>query len=98
MRSPWLLALPLAVVLGVFLVVPLLVLIVVSFLDYDSVQILWVFVLENYREALTSAATWNIFGVTLGYAAATWAVTLVPSRCRTRPGAWGCSWSARCHS
>jgi putative spermidine/putrescine transport system permease protein len=77
MRSPWLLALPLAVVLGVFLVIPLLVLVVVSFLDYDSVQILWTFVLENYREALTSATTWNTFGVTLGYAVTTWVVTLV---------------------
>ena len=77
MSAQWLLALPLAVVLGVFLVIPLLMLVVVSFLDYDSVHILWVFVLENYREALTSAATWNTFGVTLGYAAATWAITLL---------------------
>ena len=76
MRSPWLLALPLAVVLGVFLVIPLLMLIVVSFLDYNSVQILWRFVLENYREALTSATTWNTFGVTLAYALTTWAITL----------------------
>ena len=77
MRSAWWLALPLVAVLAVFLVIPLAVLVVVSFLDYDSVQILWSFVLENYREALTSATTWTTFGVTFEYAAITWAITAV---------------------
>jgi putative spermidine/putrescine transport system permease protein len=72
----WLLALPLILVLGVFLVIPIIMLIVVSFLDYDSVQILWTFVLENYRQALTSSVTWDTFAVTFEYALATWAITL----------------------
>jgi putative spermidine/putrescine transport system permease protein len=72
----WLLALPLTLVLGVFLVIPIIMLIVVSFLDYNSVQILWSFVLDNYGEALTSAVTWETFAVTIKYAVITWAITL----------------------
>lgn len=71
-----LLAAPLAVILGVFLVVPILMLIVVSFLDYDSVQIIWRFVISNYVQALSSAVTWRTFAITLRYAAFTWAITL----------------------
>ncbi len=74
--GPWLLALPLTLVLGIFLVIPILMLVVVSFLDYDSVQILWTFVWQNYIESLTSSVTWDTFGVTLEYAAITWAITL----------------------
>jgi putative spermidine/putrescine transport system permease protein len=74
--GPWLLALPLTLVLGVFLVIPILMLVVVSFLDYNSVQILWSFVLDNYGEALGSAVTWETFAVTIKYAAITWAITL----------------------
>jgi putative spermidine/putrescine transport system permease protein len=74
--GPWLLAAPLTLVLGVFLVIPILMLVVVSFLDYNSVQILWSFVLDNYGEALTSAVTWETFAVTIKYAAITWTITL----------------------
>lgn len=70
-----LLATPLALILGVFLVIPILMLIVVSFLDYNSVQILWHFVLSNYTEALSSWVTWRTFAITLRYAAFTWVVT-----------------------
>jgi len=74
--GPWLLATPLTLVLGIFLVIPILMLVVVSFLDYDSVQILWSFVLTNYGEALSSSVTWQTFAVTIKYAAITWAITL----------------------
>lgn len=74
--GPWLLAMPLTLVLGVFLVIPILMLVVVSFLDYNSVQILWSFVLDNYGEALSSAVTWETFAITIKYAVITWAITL----------------------
>jgi putative spermidine/putrescine transport system permease protein len=74
--GPWLLATPLALILGIFLVIPIIMLIVVSFLDYNSVQILWSFVLDNYGEALSSAVTWETFAVTIKYAVITWAITL----------------------
>jgi putative spermidine/putrescine transport system permease protein len=74
--GPWLLAAPLTLVLGIFLVIPILMLIVVSFLDYNSVQILWSFVLDNYGEALSDPVTWETFLVTIKYAVITWAITL----------------------
>lgn len=74
--GPWLLATPLTLVLGFFLVIPILMLIVVSFLDYNSVQILWSFVLSNYSEALSSIVTWKTFAITIKYAVITWAITL----------------------
>ncbi len=75
--STWLLALPLTIVLAVFLVIPIIMLVVVSFLDYDSVQILWSFVLQNYQESLFSSVTWDTFGVTLKYAAITWLISVL---------------------
>ncbi len=72
----WLLATPLALVLGIFLVIPIIMLVVVSFLDYNSVQILWSFVLDNYGQALSDPVTWETFAVTIKYAVITWAITL----------------------
>jgi putative spermidine/putrescine transport system permease protein len=72
----WLLAGPMAIVLAIFLVIPIAMLIVVSFLDYNSVQILWSFVLQNYQDALTSVVTWKTFGVTIEYAVITWVITV----------------------
>ena len=40
MRAPYLQAAPLALILGAFLLLPMVALIVVSFFDYDSVQII----------------------------------------------------------
>lgn len=70
------LAAPLALVLGVFLVLPLAALLVVSVFDYDSVQIIPAFVLDNYREVLTSPVVWRTYLNTAKYAVLTWAVTL----------------------
>ena len=71
----WLQATPLALVLGVFLALPMLALLVVSFFDYDSVQIIPGFVLTNYQEALGSAVTWRTYLNTLRYTAIVWALT-----------------------
>ena len=68
-------ATPLALVLGVFLALPMLALLVVSFFDYDSVQIIPGFVLTNYQEALGSAVTWRTYLNTLRYTAIVWALT-----------------------
>ncbi len=71
-----LLALPLATILGLFLLLPLTALLVVSFFDYDSVRIIPDFVLDNYKDVLTSATVWRTYLNTAKYAALTWAVTL----------------------
>ncbi len=73
--TAWLQATPLALVLGVFLALPMVALLVVSFFDYDSVQIIPGFVLTNYREALGSAVTWRTYLNTLRYTAIVWGLT-----------------------
>ncbi|MGI4796434.1 MAG: ABC transporter permease [Janthinobacterium lividum] len=68
---------PLTLLLAAFVVIPLLAIIVVSFLDYDSVRILPNFVLTNYTDLLFSSVTWRTYFNTLRYAAIVWAITLV---------------------
>jgi putative spermidine/putrescine transport system permease protein len=70
-------ATPLAAILAVFLLVPIATLIVVSFFDYDSVQIIPGFVLTNYRDVLLSATTWWTYLETLKFTAIVWALTLL---------------------
>jgi putative spermidine/putrescine transport system permease protein len=69
-------AAPLAITFVCFLVFPIAAIVVVSFLDYNSVQILPRFTLENYRELLFSFVTWKTYLNTFRLAALTWAVTL----------------------
>lgn len=69
--------LPLALVLLAFVVVPLATILVVSFLDYDSVRIIPRFVLDNYADVLLSRVTWATYLNTLRYAVIVWAITLV---------------------
>jgi putative spermidine/putrescine transport system permease protein len=70
-------ATPLAAILAVFLLVPIATLIVVSFFDYDSVQIIPGFVLTNYRDVLGSATTWLTYLETLKFTVLVWALTLL---------------------
>lgn len=74
--APYLQAAPLTVTLLLFLLVPILTIVAVSFWDYDSVRIYPDFVLTNYTELLTSPVTWKTYLNTLKYAALTWAITL----------------------
>ncbi len=73
----WLQATPLALVVAVFLVVPIATIVVVSFWDYTEYDLVPDFVLTNYVDALTSPVTYTIYLSTLRYAVLTWAVTLL---------------------
>ncbi|MDQ2081239.1 ABC transporter permease [Xanthobacteraceae bacterium Astr-EGSB] len=73
----WLQAAPLAAVLGVFLALPILMIVVVSFWDYDFARMYPAFVLTNYVEALGSWVTWKTYLNTLKFAVMVWAITLV---------------------
>ncbi len=72
----WLQATPLALVLGVFLLIPILTVIVVSFWDYDQTRLIPGFVLDNYIDALTEGVTWKTYLSTVRFAVITWAITL----------------------
>ncbi len=74
---PYLQVTPLSLVFLVFLVVPILTIVVVSFFDYDSTRLLPDFVLTNYEELLGSSITWRTYAQTLEFAATTWVCTLL---------------------
>jgi putative spermidine/putrescine transport system permease protein len=74
---PFFQAAPLAIVLCVFLLLPMGVLLVVSFFDYDSVQIIPAFQFTNYADVLGSAVTWRTYLNTLRFTVIVWAVTVV---------------------
>lgn len=69
-------AAPLALILGFFLLLPILMIVVVSFWDYDFAQMYPGFVTFNYTETLGSWVTWQTYLNTLKYAFLVWAITL----------------------
>ena len=75
--TPYLQAVPLTLVLAFFLLLPMLAIIVVSFFDYNSVQIIPAFITGNYRDVLFSWVTWSTYINTLRFTAIVWIVTLV---------------------
>ncbi len=73
---PYLQSLPLVLVLGVFLVVPIAMIIIVSFWDDQGTGIVPTFIFDNYRDALGEWVTWNTYLQTIRYAVIVWALTL----------------------
>jgi putative spermidine/putrescine transport system permease protein len=67
---------PLALVFLLFLVVPIATIVVVSFFDYNTTQIIPAFLLQNYEELLLSPVTWQTYLQTIQFAAITWILTL----------------------
>jgi putative spermidine/putrescine transport system permease protein len=74
--AAYLQAAPLALILGAFLLAPLIMIAVVSFWDYDFARLYPDFVTTNYREALGSWVTWRTYLNTLKYAVMVWVLTL----------------------
>jgi len=72
----WLQVSPLALILVVLFALPTTLFLVVSFFDYDRIGIYPAFLLDNYRELLTTPATWRVYVSSLRYAAIVWAITL----------------------
>ena len=68
---------PLALVFGLFLVVPIATIVVVSFWDYNTTQIIPDFLLQNYEELLFSPVTWQTYRQTVQFALITWVLTLL---------------------
>jgi putative spermidine/putrescine transport system permease protein len=74
---PYLEVLPLTLVLLVFLGIPLVIVVVVSFFDYDMFDIIPEFTLRNYVELFRSNLTYALYLSTLKYALIVWAITLI---------------------
>jgi putative spermidine/putrescine transport system permease protein len=73
---PYVQATPLAVILAFFLLLPILLLLAVSFWDFDFARMYPDFILRNYQETLGSWVTWKTYLNTLKFAAIVWAITL----------------------
>ncbi len=72
----WLQVSPLALILITLFVLPTGLFLVVSFFDYDRVGIYPAFLLDNYRDLLTTPATWRVYISSLKFAVIVWAITL----------------------
>jgi putative spermidine/putrescine transport system permease protein len=77
---PWLVSWfqvgPLALILVVLFALPTTLFLIVSFYDYDRVGIYPAFLMDNYRELLTTPATWRVYVSSLRFAFIVWAITL----------------------
>ncbi len=73
---PYLQSLPLWLVMGVFLLIPIATIVMVSFWDDQEYALVPTFILDNYRDALGSAVTWVTYFSTIRYAVTVWALTL----------------------
>ncbi|MFT6532557.1 MAG: putative spermidine/putrescine transport system permease protein [Limimaricola cinnabarinus] len=69
-------AAPLALILLVFLVLPIMVIVTVSFWEATEFSIIPAFSLENYAYLFSSEVVGRVFLATFRYAAITWALTL----------------------
>jgi putative spermidine/putrescine transport system permease protein len=74
---PYLEVLPLTLVLLVFLGIPLVIVVVVSFFDFDMFDIIPEFTLRNYVELFQSNLTYALYLSTFKYALIVWAITLI---------------------
>ncbi|MDU8946499.1 ABC transporter permease [Ovoidimarina sediminis] len=73
----WLLASPLALVLAIFLVLPIVMIVVVSFWGATEFSIYPAFLFDNYEFLFGSEVTYRVFLNTFKYAAITWFFTLL---------------------
>ncbi|NNK67922.1 MAG: ABC transporter permease [Rhodobacteraceae bacterium] len=74
--SGWLMAMPLTLVLVFFLVLPIIMIVIVSFWRATEFSIIPDFDFENYEFLFGSNVTYRVFLNTFKYAAITWALTL----------------------
>lgn len=75
---PWLLCAPLTLVFLVFFIVPMVLVVVVSFFDYESYQVLIPdLTLQNYVDVFEDPVTWQTYLATARFCLIVWAITLV---------------------
>ena len=73
----WLQVSPLALILFVLFAAPTVLFLIVSFFDYDRTGIYPAFILDNYRDLLSTPATLRVYLSSLRFAVIVWAITLV---------------------
>ena len=76
-RASWFQVAPLVVVLALFFGLPMIVVLVVSFFDFDRTDIVPAFIFDNYIELFTRDVTLRLYASSLKFAAIVWVVTLL---------------------
>jgi putative spermidine/putrescine transport system permease protein len=76
-RGSWFQIAPLVVVLALFFGLPMLVVLAVSFFDFDRTDIVPTFILDNYADLFRSEVTLRLYASSIKFALIVWAVTLV---------------------
>jgi putative spermidine/putrescine transport system permease protein len=75
---PYLQALPLALVFVLFFVVPIALVVVVSFFGYETYRILIpAFTLDNFRDVFSGSVTYRTYLTTVKFCAIVWAITAI---------------------
>jgi ABC-type spermidine/putrescine transport system, permease component I len=67
---------PISAILGLFLIVPIVTILIVSFWDYNEFMLLPDFVWTNYSDTLGSYVTYKTYLNTFKYTILTWFFTL----------------------
>ena len=75
--ASYLQAIPLWLILGFFLLIPILFLVVISFWDYDFAGLYPAFLTMNYTETLGSWVTWKTYLNTLKFTVIVWTLTVL---------------------
>lgn len=75
--TPYLQVAPLALILIIFLGIPLVTVIVVSFFDYANYQVYPDFILLNYIELFESKLTYQLYASMIKFGLIVWSLTLV---------------------
>ena len=76
-RASWFQVGPLVVVLTLFFGLPMLVVLAVSFFDFDRSDIIPAFIFDNYAELFRSEVTLRLYISSIKFALIVWAVTFV---------------------
>ena len=76
-RTSWALVSPLVAILSLFLVLPILTIVMVSFWDYNEWSFFPAFIFDNYEYVLTSNVTLATYLKTLKFTVLTWTFSVV---------------------
>src|ERR1700759_1251994 len=76
-RASWWQTAPLVVVLLLFFGLPMLVVLAVSFFDFDRTDIVPAFIFDNYVDLFRSEVTLRLYASSIKFALIVWAVTLL---------------------
>ncbi|SLN57261.1 Spermidine/putrescine transport system permease protein PotB [Aquimixticola soesokkakensis] len=79
--ASWLQVAPMAVIFTLMVLIPLAIIFVVSFLDYDFAQVFPELYLGSWVDLFTSQLTLNLYALTFKFVAIVWVVTFVLGFC-----------------